>query len=278
MANARFSKPVILADNKHLAAVRFSDDSVRLWDFSSGQERMILKGHTGPIKALAVSPDGKVIVSSSQDHTVKVWDVSSVVGPSIKTPSMRTHKDLILGQWQEVKTGIMMSFQRNGKFTQVTKGGMFTEAGTYEFGDGQSITLIYVGKAGQFVSKFSVTQDELVIGVGAGEKEFRFLRFQGAINKVEKGMTNIPKNETYAASLLILGITLPILTAPKQTSASPSLLERPWCGRSIFLGHLHERTSRFLSPSSVPTILHFSGNDSLFCLRWMALRFGAGQG
>ena len=33
-----------------------------------------LRGHSGPVYSVAYSPDGKHIVSGSQDETVKVWD------------------------------------------------------------------------------------------------------------------------------------------------------------------------------------------------------------
>ncbi len=40
-------------------------------------DSMTLKGHTGAIFALAVSPDGKSIVTGSGDQTAKVWDVTT---------------------------------------------------------------------------------------------------------------------------------------------------------------------------------------------------------
>jgi len=36
-----------------------------------------LEGHTGPVLAVAVSPDGRTIVSGSGDNTVKAWDAES---------------------------------------------------------------------------------------------------------------------------------------------------------------------------------------------------------
>jgi|ERR1051325_927833 WD40 repeat protein len=94
LANARFSRPLPLPDGKHLACEMSRDDSIRLWSLSTGEERLILKGHTSPIKAISVSQDGKWLVSASQDHTVKVWDVSSVVEAPIKLARPQLDKDL----------------------------------------------------------------------------------------------------------------------------------------------------------------------------------------
>ena len=39
--------------------------------------QMCLKGHTGWVCAVALSSDGKTVVSGSDDRTVRVWDVGS---------------------------------------------------------------------------------------------------------------------------------------------------------------------------------------------------------
>ena len=45
-----------------------------MWDADTGQEICTLKGHTDRVTSVAISADGKRIVSGSDDQTVKVWD------------------------------------------------------------------------------------------------------------------------------------------------------------------------------------------------------------
>ena len=61
------------ADGK-LLAVRDGND-LRLWDVTKRTTRALLKGHTRPIQALALSPDGKMAVTGSRDNTVKIRDI-----------------------------------------------------------------------------------------------------------------------------------------------------------------------------------------------------------
>ncbi|MEO2032655.1 MAG: WD40 repeat domain-containing protein [Planctomycetaceae bacterium] len=41
-------------------------------------ETLTLYGHSSPVRSVSFSPDGKRIVSGSNDKTVKVWDISSL--------------------------------------------------------------------------------------------------------------------------------------------------------------------------------------------------------
>jgi len=42
-----------------------------------GEETLTLKGHSGPVTSVSVSPDGKRIVSGSWDNSLKVWDAQT---------------------------------------------------------------------------------------------------------------------------------------------------------------------------------------------------------
>lgn len=61
--------------NSRLLAIPSSDNRIRIWDTSSGQEVFTLHGHTGQVLALAFSPDGQRLASTSEDNTVKVWAI-----------------------------------------------------------------------------------------------------------------------------------------------------------------------------------------------------------
>jgi WD40 repeat protein len=50
---------------------------VKVWELESGRLLRSLEGHTDGVWAVAVSPDGRFIVSGSSDHTVKVWELES---------------------------------------------------------------------------------------------------------------------------------------------------------------------------------------------------------
>jgi WD40 repeat protein len=52
---------------------------IKLWDVATQKEIGELLGHTEPVNALCFSPDGKILASGSDDHTVKLWDWQSAV-------------------------------------------------------------------------------------------------------------------------------------------------------------------------------------------------------
>ena len=50
------------------------DGTARLWDATTGQEIVALRGHNSWLRSAAFSPDGTRIVTASVDSTARLWD------------------------------------------------------------------------------------------------------------------------------------------------------------------------------------------------------------
>ncbi|MHC5733241.1 MAG: WD40 repeat domain-containing protein, partial [Nostoc sp.] len=69
-------------DGKTLASGS-GDNTIKLWDVSTGKAIKTLTGHSSTVNSVGFSPDGKTLASGSGDNTIKLWDVST--GKAIKT-------------------------------------------------------------------------------------------------------------------------------------------------------------------------------------------------
>ena len=70
-----------------------TDETVKLWDASTGAELRTLKGHSSFVNSVAFSPDGKSLATGSTDKTVKFWDVST--GAELRT--LKGHSEGVSG-------------------------------------------------------------------------------------------------------------------------------------------------------------------------------------
>jgi WD40 repeat protein len=53
------------------------NNEIAFWDPRTGELQRVLRGHTRRVSALAISHDGRTLVSGGYDQLVKVWDVGS---------------------------------------------------------------------------------------------------------------------------------------------------------------------------------------------------------
>ncbi|ETO14245.1 G-protein beta WD-40 repeats containing protein [Reticulomyxa filosa] len=79
---------VLQGHDQEVSGVRFSadcrkivsascDQTVRIWDVSSGKQLQIFIGHTSDVFTAKFSPDGNTVVSCSSDGTIRLWDVNT---------------------------------------------------------------------------------------------------------------------------------------------------------------------------------------------------------
>jgi WD40 repeat protein len=87
-------------DGKQIVSGSY-DHSLKLWDAAAGtlvrefkayKPKEFEKGHRDPIFTVALTADGKFLVSGSSDHTIKVWNIADgtvvreLVNPGLKPP------------------------------------------------------------------------------------------------------------------------------------------------------------------------------------------------
>jgi WD40 repeat protein len=65
------------------------DQTILLWDSSTGESQHLLGGHVGEVNSVAASPDGQVLMSGSADYTALLWDAST--GTLLRT--LKGHRD-----------------------------------------------------------------------------------------------------------------------------------------------------------------------------------------
>ncbi|MDA1055848.1 MAG: protein kinase [Planctomycetota bacterium] len=82
-------------DGKQLASAGGTPSNTRrpgevsVWDVTTGQQTLTLKGHSAGVSGVAFSPNGRSLASASWDKTVKVWDTTS----GQETITLRGHTD-----------------------------------------------------------------------------------------------------------------------------------------------------------------------------------------
>jgi WD40 repeat protein len=69
-----------------------SGNLIKLWDLENLQPIRTLTGHLDIIPALAISPDGKLLISGSADKTIHLWEVQT----GKRLSSLRIHSDTVL--------------------------------------------------------------------------------------------------------------------------------------------------------------------------------------
>jgi WD40 repeat protein len=54
--------------------------TARLWNLATGEEVARLLGHEDAVREVAFTPDGQRAITNSLDGTIRIWDLSEVIG------------------------------------------------------------------------------------------------------------------------------------------------------------------------------------------------------
>ena len=137
-----------------------SGNTLVVWDVEGGEELQILEGHTDSVMAVAVTPNGKNVISGSDDNTLRVWDVES--GEELRRLEGHT-------SWVEA--------------VAVTPNGKNVISGSYD-----NTLKVWDIETGQVIASFSgdgslhacaVSPDGVTIIAGEASGRVHFLRLEG---------------------------------------------------------------------------------------------------
>ena len=64
--------------------IYMNSNLLQIWDIAQNRMRAMFKGHTNEVNSIDFSPDGRSLVSGSDDHSVRIWNLRD--GSSKKLP------------------------------------------------------------------------------------------------------------------------------------------------------------------------------------------------
>jgi WD40 repeat protein len=159
-----------------------------------------LEGHSGPVRAVVFSPDGKTVASASGDKTVKLWDA----GTGTEQHTLRGHSDLVTAVVFSPLDGKTVASASGDKTVKLWDAGTGTEQHTFRGHSDLVTAVVFSPLDGKTVASASYDKTVKLWDAGTGT-ELRTLQSQNDVFTVKfskDGSSLITDSGTYPTLLI----------------------------------------------------------------------------
>ena len=147
-------------------------------------------GHSDYVESVAITPDGKYIVSGSSDNTIKLWDIKS--GEEIRTFKGHSSWVILVTITQDGKYIVSGSLDNTIKLWDIKSG---KEIRTFE-GHSDSVKSVAITPDGKYIVSGSSDETIKLWDIKSGEEIAQFVSFNDGewIASTKDGYYNCSKN------------------------------------------------------------------------------------
>jgi len=154
-------RTVAFSPNGQLALSGSEDNTIRVWDVSSGESVKALRGHGGGVRSCDFSPDGKWVISGGDDERIRVWDLQGYQEVRVLHATVFAgHEDAVLAA----------RFSRDGK--QIVTASRDRTASLWDAGTGKPLRRFEEGHE-FLISGAAFFPDGRQLATGAGDNSVR---------------------------------------------------------------------------------------------------------
>jgi WD40 repeat protein len=109
--------------NSQLLASSSRDNTIAIWDVSTGNCHSIIVEHTHPVSSLVFSPDGRLLASGSHDKTIRIWNT----GTWTRKATLAGHTEAVatLAWSQDSRIVVTGSYDKTVKLWDIENGSCY---------------------------------------------------------------------------------------------------------------------------------------------------------
>ncbi len=144
-------RSVAFSPNGSLVLSGSEENTLRLWDATTGEPLKTLRGHGNAIRSAVFSPDGRWVLSGSQDERVRLWDIEGYQEVRVlRATVLAGHDDAVLSarfsaDGKQIvtasrdRTASLWDAATGVRLRQFVEGHQFLASSAVFFGDGRRL-------------------------------------------------------------------------------------------------------------------------------------------